>query len=632
MLSLLRKHAASTMIKIILGLIVVVFIFWGFGWQSRRPGRVAIVNGETITIDEFRQAHNNLINQYRQQYGDKLNEELIKRLDLEKQALDQLINQKVMLSEAQKLHFRVSNQELAESIRKVNAFQRNGKFDSRLYQNTLKYNHITPEEFEQHQRQLMLIQKLRNFVTSNTQISEDEARQYYNWNNSSIKIKYVKFNLSDFKEIETDAEAVRAYFEKNKENYKTKPEIKVRYVHFNRENFSDQINVSAEQIKEYYETNIEKFTQEKTVEARHILIKANQDEASEIVEKKKQKITGILEKARKGEDFAKLAKKFSECPSKERGGSLNAFKKGDMVKPFSDKAFSMKPGEISDPVRTQFGWHIIKLEKINEASLSSLDEVSKQIKNKINDERQKELALEAAEAVYNVSFGDDDLVKAAKDHGLELKTTGFFPHTGPEKIDKPVREKFSQIAFSLSDMEISEIQKLGNDYYIIQKLDRKPAVIPEFESVENEVKEDWIQKQKDKKAFEKAESFLEALKSGETMKALATGYDNMKPLITEFFQRNQSIPGIGSEWEIVRTSFGLSSEHKYPDNPVKGKDGYYVFALEDKKFPPSEDFEKEKKNILRRLTAQKEAIIFQEWVSEVRSRSEIEIEKDFFTG
>jgi peptidyl-prolyl cis-trans isomerase D len=631
MLSLLRKHAASTIIKIILGLIVIVFIFWGFGWQSQKPGRVAIVNGETISIDELRQAHNNLLNQYRQQYGDKLNEEFIKQLDLEKQALDQLINKKVLLSEAQKLHFRVSDQELANTIRKISAFQRNGQFDHRVYQDMLRYNHLTPEEFEEYQRQTILINKLRNFVTSNTQVSDDEARKFYNWLNASVKIKYVMFNPSDVKDIEIDEDAVKTYFEKNKDNYKTKPEIKVRYLYFNPENYQDQVNISPEQIKEYYETNIDEFSQEKTVAVRHILIKVDQNASDEIIEEKKQKILEILDKARKGKDFAELAKKFSECPSKNRGGLLDDFRKQDMVKPFADQAFSMNPGDISDPVRTQFGWHIIKLEKINEASILSLDEVSEQIKNKMIDKRKKELALAAAEAVYSVSFGDDDIVKAAKDQGIELKTTGFFTKSGPDEIDKQIQKNFSQIAFDLSDQEISEIQKLGNSYYIIQQIDRKPGIIPEFASIENTVKEDWIQQQKDKKALEKAESFLKVLQTGETMETLSVRYET-KPVVTDFFQRNQPIPGIGSEWAIASASFELSSKNKYPDSPVKGKNGYYVFMLEDKKFPPPENFEKEMKDTFQQLTARKKTMIFQEWISEVRSRSQIEIKKDFFAG
>ena len=127
MLSILRKHAASGIIKVILGLIVVVFVFWGFeGFQSGRSGRVALVNGEAITIEEYRQAYNNLLERYRQQYGEQLNEALIEMLQLKKQALDSLVNQKLMELEAGKLDFRVSDQELADYILNIEAFQTDG--------------------------------------------------------------------------------------------------------------------------------------------------------------------------------------------------------------------------------------------------------------------------------------------------------------------------------------------------------------------------------------------------------------------------------------------------------------------------------------------------------------------------
>jgi peptidyl-prolyl cis-trans isomerase D len=128
--------------------------------------------------------------------------------------------------------------------------------------------------------------------------------------------------------------------------------------------------------------------------------------------KKNNKSLSILEKAREGEDFAELAGRYSEDPSREQGGQLGVFGRGSMVKPFEDAAFSMKAGEISDPVRTQFGWHIIKVENVNEAKTLTLEEAREQIKNSLKETRSKALAYDDAEAVYQVSFEGDDLVKA----------------------------------------------------------------------------------------------------------------------------------------------------------------------------------------------------------------------------
>ena len=146
MLRLMREKATSWIIKVLLGAIVVVFIFWGIGsFRAQRVGRVALVNGEQITLDEHREAYNNLVEQLRQRFGNNLNEEMIKMLQVRKQALNQLIDNKLLVQEARRLKFRVSDKELAEAITKIEAFQRAGVFDSLLYQSVLNRLRMNPE-------------------------------------------------------------------------------------------------------------------------------------------------------------------------------------------------------------------------------------------------------------------------------------------------------------------------------------------------------------------------------------------------------------------------------------------------------------------------------------------------------
>ena len=145
----------------------------------------------------------------------------------------------------------------------------------------------------------------------------------------------------------------------------------MRYLKFEPGNYVAKVEISEDEISEYYEEHPDEFQNPKTVEARHILIKVGQDAADEEVAKAKDKIQDILKKARSGQDFAELARQYSEGPSKDKGGLLGSFRREAMVKPFADKAFSMQAGDISEPVRTRFGWHIIKVEKVNEATVST---------------------------------------------------------------------------------------------------------------------------------------------------------------------------------------------------------------------------------------------------------------------
>jgi peptidyl-prolyl cis-trans isomerase D len=632
MLSILRKHAASGIIKVILGLIVVVFVFWGFeGFQSGRSGRVALVNGEAITIDEYRQAYNNLLERYRQQYGEQLNEEFIEMLQVRKQALDSLVNQKLMELEAEKLNFRVSDQELADYIRNVEAFQSDGVFDGKRYREILGRIRTTPEQFEQEQRISLLIQKLRNFIVGNVKVTEDEAMEFFKWFNASLKIKYTMFEPGKYEIATPDPEILKAYFEENKEAFKIKPMRKVRYVHFNPKDYTDKVVLSDQEIKEYYDLNIGEFTTEETIEARHILIRVDNDAEEQVWEDKKQQILSILENARAGEDFAALAREHSEDSSREQGGQLGVFGRGSMVKPFEEAAFSMKAGEISDPVRTQFGWHIIKVENVNEAKTLTLEESMEQIKKRLTETNSKALASDAAEAVYQISFESDNLVDAAEKMGVLLKTTDFFTDEGPQDASLGSRDKFAEIAFLLSDMEISEINELSDGFYIVQLIGIQESRVPSFEEVDEKVASKWTLAKQDEMARQDAESFLEKLKSGSTMEDISEEFDVVVSE-SDFFRRNQPIPNLSNEPRILNAAFGLSQEKKYPEEILKGNNGYYIIAFQERKEPDSEDFEKEKENIRQRLMVQKQMKTFEDWMTQIRNNSKISITDNVLTG
>jgi len=628
MLRLMRKKTGSWFIKTLLGAIVVVFVFWGVGsFRAQRGGRVALVNGDQITQDEYREAYNNLIEQLRQRFGNNLNDEMIKMLQVRKQALNQLIDNRLLVQEAQRLKFRVSNKELAGAIMAIGAFQNAGVFDNRLYENVLGRLRMTPEEFEVAQREAMLIEKLRTFITSSVKVSDEEAREWFNWTNASVNIDFVLFDPGSNKNIKPSQEEIKAFFEDHKTKYKTDAMVKVRYLHFDPDTYRSEVTIADEEIQYYYDENQEEFETPKTVEARHILIKVDNKADSETVEKTRKKAFDIMMMAKGGKDFAELAKQYSEGPSRDRGGSLGAFRKEAMVKPFADKAFSLKAGEISEPVRTRFGWHIIKVEKVNEASTLSFDEDEKKIRKKLTDERAKYLAYDIAEAVSDVSFEGDDLLQAARERNLNVLTTDFFTKKGPEKgVNNP--RKFASTAFNLLVMEISDIQDFEDGYYILQVIEKIPEKISEFEKVRKEVRADLVKERQDAKASKDANAFLSALKSGKSMSTESQNY-NLTPTTTGLYKRNDSIPKIGFEREISEAAFKLTNGKKLPGKVIKGKKGYYVIQFRERKMPEFEEFNKEKTAITQRLLQQKKSTTFAELLSQIKSQSDITIKEGF---
>ncbi|MEA3417198.1 MAG: SurA N-terminal domain-containing protein [Thermodesulfobacteriota bacterium] len=628
MLRLMRNYASSWLIKVILGAIVIVFVFWGVGsFRAQRGGRVALVNGDSITMEEYKEEYNNLIEQLRQRFGNRLNDEMIEMLQVENQALNRLIDQKLLLQEAVKLDFRVSDDELAAAIREIKAFQTSGVFDRRLYRNILSRHGLTPEQFEVSQKGFMLIEKLRSFLLGNLKVSDGEAMEWFKWRNASVNIDYILLEPGRYKDINPSAEDIKTFFVDHKESYKTEPMIKVRFLCFDPDNYRPKAIVSDQKIQDYYEAHQEEFKTDKTVEARHILIKVDEDAGREAVEKAKNKALDILQMAREDKDFAELAGQYSECPSKDHGGHLGVFRKEAMVKPFADKAFSMKTGEISLPVRTRFGWHIIKVEKINEGSIIPIDEAKKVIRKKLIDEEAKILAYEEAESVYDTIFEGGDLVKASNERELKLQTTDFFTIKGPDKGMKN-REKFASAAFNLSAMEISDILDFEDGYYILQVMEKNPGEIPELKDVEKKVMAALIKEKQDENANKDANEFLSGLKKGKLMSAQCAKY-GLKLSSTGFFKRNEPIPDIGSEREIIEAAFKLSNKIKLSENVIKGKKGYYVISFKERKEADPEKFVKEKASIKEGLLRQKRIKTFDEWLTQIRNKSNISIEKDF---
>lgn len=627
MLNLMRKNAGTWLIKIILGAIVVVFVFWGVGsFSNRGAGQVAVVNGEPIRVEEYNEAYNRLLEQIKQRYGNQLNDEMLKMLQIKKQTMDQLIEKKLLLAEARRLHFKVSDEDLAANIKAFPAFQDNGRFDNRRYRAVLAQNRLTPEAFEAAQREYILINKIRSLISDSVQVSDSEVTDWYQWKNSQIKIDYVLYDPASVTGIQpTDAE-IKSYYDAHKDNYKTEHKRKADYLQFTPEMYAAKITIPDSEIKDYFDSNPGEFDTPETVEASHILIKVDANADPQTIEKAKEKALSVMKLAKEGKNFEDLAKQYSDDPGGKNGGHLGAFKRNDMVEPFSEKAFSMKAGEISEPVRTQFGWHIIKVEKVNPAQILTLDQAKPKIIKKLTDEKAKNMAYDAATAAYNASLNLDSLSAVAKSLNEKLLTTEPFGRSGPPNVKNPAQ--FAATAFDLAPKAMSDIIDAQGTYYILQVTEDIPESIPELSQITDRVRGDVIKEKQDEQALKEAKQCLADLKSGKSIK----DFENKKGIktgSTDFFKRSDRIPDIGYERELSAVAFGLSPEKKYPDDPVKGQKGYYVVAFKEKKPADPAGLAAEKTQITEMLTNQKQRRAFEDLLTSLRNKSQIVMESGY---
>jgi len=624
MLRTLRKHSGSWMIRMILGLIVLVFVFWGVGsFRDEQAAAIAHIDGRPVAYEDYIRAYNNLLEQFSRQIDGNLNDETLRILGIKEQALDQVINQRLLVAEADRLELRVSNDELVQSIHQFPSFQTNGVFDATRYQGVLGSLRMTPEIFEDRQRQSLRIQKLQNFVSSAAQVSELEAREWYQWQNNEVKIDYFVVAPNKEDAITLSEDEIAAYFKENDAKYKTKPQVKVRYLQFLADDYKDQVNIDDEKITEYYETNTSNYGSPKTVEARHILIRVDENAAEKVVEEARKRLLPVLELARAGEDFGELAKIYSEGPTAERGGALGAFKKEDMVTPFAATAFNMAVDEVSDPVRTRFGWHLIKVEKINEATVKILEEVKETIAGTLTREQARVMAADAAEAVYENVFPGDDLETLGGEQNVKVLTTDFFDATGPVTLPSG-RTKFAQDALALNPGDISDLLNLGDNYYLFQVIEKKEAAIPKLEAVKEKVEADLLKTKRDEKAAADAEAILAGV-GGAVLFEAAVKEKGLEMKTTEFFKRNDAIPAIGRLPEMTEAAFSLTADKSVAKKPIKGPGGYYGFQLNDFRPADDEGFTEKKDAIQAQLIQQKRGRRISALVEQLRDKSTIEI-------
>lgn len=621
MLRIMRENAGSWIIKILLAIIVIVFIFLGIGpGDTKQENIAATVNDKVISMQEYRLAYNDLLNMYRSQFGNNLNDDFIKLLGLKEKTLESLIDNTLVLQEAAKLDIGIAKEEVINEIISTKAFQQNGEFSSNIYNNYLKYTRQPADYFEAKRKEELLAKKMRSLVTDTVQVADAEAKEWFTWEKTAASIDYVLFAPSTYEDLAPTDEEITAYYEKNKDQYKSQPKVRINYLSFSPADYKLQATVSDDEISEYFAANPEKFETPKTVSAKHILIKVDENADEALVENARVKALDVFTKATtEKKPFEELAKKYSEGPSGKNGGDLGTFARNKMVKPFADKAFAMAEGEISEPVRTRFGWHIIKVEKINDATKQPLSEVKGEIKAAMMKEKTENLAYDDSEDVFTAIVGGEELKEIAESKDLKLVETKLFTkQSGPYEISEEVRIDFAQSAFEMTVNEISDVIEFAGSYYIMQVIEKKSAEVQPLDMVRAKITKAATREIRDTKAKADATALLAALK--DKSKEISSG-KNVKT--TGFFNRNDN-KDLDIDSEVVRAAFKLSSEKNLPDAPVAGAKGYYVISLKERKKPDAAKFEAEKERIKKQLLSKKQTKTFNSWLAQIKDKSEIE--------
>lgn len=639
MLSFVRKHADSWLIKSILWMIVFAFIgtifySWGMGGASAsRGGVVATVNGSPITFAEYDQTFNNLMNFYRDQFRNQFSEELIKRLDLKTQALDALVQKKLLLDQAKKQNLQISDAELISRIKSYQAFQKDKTFDESLYKTYLKNNRLTVLEFEESQREGLIIEKVEGLIKANTKVSETEITEAYNRENEKIKLDYIVFPDDHFKNSEPVTEQeLKDYFEKHKIQFEIPEQIKVEYVKLEPQSFAAEITPQEDDIQNYYETKMAEFHVKKQYKARHILFKLESVDATEnkgveetqkaMEEATKTKAAEVLKQIRGGASFADMAKKYSDDKnSGQSGGSLGEFPAGSMVQEFESALDKLNIGEISEPVLSPYGYHIIQLDGKSDERIKPLSEVKDEIIQKLKESKAHQRVRRVAKLIHKSAEVDSDLERAAKENNFATKKTGLFSRENHEIPEIGAVPDFFNQAFKLEDNRVGEPIQTAEASYIIKVVERNLAYTPELGDVKAQV----MQAAEREKHFTATQKKFEELKRQIAEKGLDAIAKELKLDVrhTPYFSAKDSIPGIGNVKSVKDTAFGLKKGESAGVD-FRGKN--YLIVVQDRELPgtPGAD---DLRPLTAKIKADKASIIFSDWLNGLKENSDIKIDK-----
>ncbi len=432
MLEAIRVHAQGRIAKIILALITVPFALWGVDSYIKNGGDgpvAAKVGEQIISQQELAQALKDQQERMRTSLGKKFDATIMDRPEMRISVLNGLIDQRLVLVEAVREGLNVSDAQLAKFIGSIEAFREGGKFSQARYEMMLRQQNMSPAMFERRLRQDLLLQTVQDGVVRSALLPNSVSDNLIRVSEQQREVSQAIIPIEQFmSQAKIDPAAVKDYYEKHQNEFKVPEQARLEYVVLSADSLAGQIGVSEEEIAKYYGEHSAQFGQAEERQASHILIgvAANASEAEKTAARDKAR--KILQEIRQSPaNFAQLAKQHSQDPgSSSQGGDLGFFARGAMVKPFEDAAFKMAPGEVSEPVQSDFGFHLIKLTAIKVGKVRALPEVRDQIAQELQKQKANKKFTESAENFSNLVYEQGDSLKpAAQQLGLKVEQSAW---------------------------------------------------------------------------------------------------------------------------------------------------------------------------------------------------------------
>ena len=628
MLDFMRQRARSIWIKALFLVIALVFVFFGIGsfGEDAQVQIIVTVDDEPITLQEFQRAYRNVEANYREVYKERFTPELAQQMNLRQQTLDQLVDTKLLAKEARRIGFRASDEDVRQEIAASPTFHSYGSFSPDRYRRLLRYLRMTPQEFEEQQRNRLVIERFQKFIDGSIRATDYEVEELFRFEQEQVNLAFLKIAAADLVDTVTVTEQqVREFYTNNTESFRIPERVRLHYVSYAPEDFAAEASVSEDEVLDFYNTHKEeRFTEEKQVQARHILFSLADGISDERKADTRSTAQGILERARAGEDFAALAEEYSQdTGTASNGGDLGFFGRGRMVKPFEEAAFDMEVGQVSDLVETTFGFHIIKVEAIQPERVKPLEEVTDTVTEELLERKSRAIAEQRVrEDRKNIAEGMT-LLQFAESVGLEAKETPLvnqnetIPGLGP-------RPQLVETALGQSPGQISDPVQVENTWFLVSLTERAPSRIPEFTAVQEEAEEQYRSEQAERLAQEKADKLLTKLKETRDLASLAKAEALTVEETGAFARRGGYIPKIGVVPDLKTEAFRLTPEAPVASRSYTWGGNTFIAVLQEYTPADSEQLEAQRDDLRQSLLQRKKTAAHQELTKYLKERANIE--------
>lgn len=628
MLESLRQNAQSWGIKVAFGIIIIVFIFYfGMGnFTDKKEPVVAYVDGQVISAREFQKAYEDTVTNMRRQ-NPGLSAEELNTPQLKQAILGQLVNTKLLLAAASKMGVTVSPAELRSIISSIPTFQgQNGAFDPAVYKNALAQNHTTAARFEEELKSNQVMQKLQAYTAISTMLTEPEAKAMFQWAREMVRMDYVTFSAKSFlDQVKPTDEQLAAHYETAKDRFKEPARIRLEYLPITVGELAAAQKVTDEDVKAYYDKRTDEFVHPEQLHARHILVQVAQDAPKDVQDKAEAAIRSIHAEVKKG-DFAAVAKKRSQDPgTAPNGGDLPWFSRGMMVKPFEDAVFALKPGQISEPVRTQYGWHVIKLEASRPAGKVPFDDVKGQIKRRLAEEKASEKVNEILDQSMDQIAAGVKLEKIAQGLGLATKKSELLDAASVQRGFGLKKEAVDTL-LALADGASAKTPLAMEDnkgYLLAEKLEGAPESVLPLDKVKDKVAAEFKAQEARKLAMNKAQEVLAKLKDPAARdQALAGLKGELKT--TKAMDRQAAVVEAGGNPQLLMAVFS-AADNNWLAQPFETPEGVVLARLAERIPASEENWEKEKRFWTTQGAATFRQDLFNALLQNLRAGAKIEI-------